>query len=144
MRARRNIPVILELGSGETALGPAIRPVVVAEESVFLFKTKPRRLVLVELHHLGTLVTVVELIRSAIGVPAFREDEDVRCTGERIREDGDRLQIDVGALGGGLGGRGPIKVPCRERIGGVLLRFESLQASGVLVDGSMSLGRAAS
>lgn len=126
--ARPNTTVVLELGGGEAALGPAVRPVIVADEGVLLLEAEPRLRLLVEFHRLGTLVAVVKLIGRTVGVPAFREDEDVRRAGEGVGEDGDRLQVDIRVAVRRLARRGTVKVPCREGVGGVLLFREGLQA----------------
>jgi hypothetical protein len=120
-----NTTVVLELRSGETTLGPAIGPVVLAEESVFLLKTEPWNPLLVRLHDLGAFVTVVELVGSAIMVPAFREDEDVGSAEERVGEDGYGLQVDIGVVTGSLAGGGAIEVPGGEIRRSVLLSRKS-------------------
>ena len=60
-----------------TVLRPAVGAIVQIEEGVFLLKTEPRLVLGVKLHELGALVTVVVLVRGAISIPAFGEDEDV-------------------------------------------------------------------
>jgi len=117
----------LELRSRETALGPAIGPVIITEESVLLFQTEPGFPVLVGLHELGAFVAVVVLIGRAIVVPALSEDKDVGRAKEGIGEDGDRLQVDIGVFTRGLTGRGTVEVPGGEVRGGVFLSRERLQ-----------------
>lgn len=110
--------------SREAASGPAERPVVVVQESVFLLQTEPRLVVGVGLHHLGALMAEVELVGRAIGAPALGQDDDVGGAAEGIRVDGARAQVDVRVLAGRLVGRGAIEVPDREVLGSVLLLGE--------------------
>lgn len=58
------------------------------------------------LHQLGGLVTVVELVRCAIGHPALGEDENVvaALSAERIGVDGNGLQVNVAVVARGLAG----------------------------------------
>ena len=93
--ASTDTAVVGTLGSGETVLGPAIGPVVEVEESVLLLETKPGDLIGMGLHQLGGLISVVELVGGAIGVPALRENENVGGTTERVGEDGYRLWREI-------------------------------------------------
>lgn len=43
-------------------------------------RTKPRLVLGMCLENLGRLISVIELIRRAIGVPAFRQDQNVLAT----------------------------------------------------------------
>ena len=96
--ASTDTAVVWPLGSGEAVCGPAIRPVVEVEKGVLLFETEPRNVIGVGLHELGALMSVVELVGGAIGVPALSEDEDVGGTAERIIEDSHGLQVDIRVL----------------------------------------------
>lgn len=66
-----------DVRSRVAANGPAVRPVILAEESVLLLETEPGLTLGVGLHDLGALMTVVVLVGSAVGVPALGEDDDV-------------------------------------------------------------------
>jgi hypothetical protein len=118
--------VVGALGSRETTRGPAVRPIVGVEEGVLLLKTEPGLAVSVQLHDLLALMAVVELVGGAVGVPALGEDDDIGGTAERIGEDGDGPQVDVGVVTGGLAGGRAVKVPDGELIRGVGLVLESL------------------
>lgn len=59
---RADTTVVRTLGTGETVLGPAIRPTIGAEKSVFLLETEPEILLGVGLEEAGSLVAVVELV----------------------------------------------------------------------------------
>lgn len=85
---------------------PAKWPVAKVEESVLLLETEPGLVGGVLLHQLGGFMSVVELVRCAIGHPAFGKDENVGTTlgAERVGVDSDRLQIDVGVVTRGLAG----------------------------------------
>lgn len=72
--AGANTAVVRTLRSRETILRPAIGPVLHVEESVLLLKTKPGLVLGVSLHQLGALMTVVELVGGAIGIPALGEN----------------------------------------------------------------------
>lgn len=100
------------LGRVELAY-PAEGPVVDVEQSVLLLQAKPRLLGSVLLHQLGALVTVVELVRCAIGHPALGQDEDVVAArgAEGVGVDCDRLQVDITVVARGLAGRGAVEVP---------------------------------
>jgi hypothetical protein len=69
--------VVWALGTGETALGPAIWPPIWREEGVLLLEAEPQLMLLVGLHQAGCLVTVVELVGAPIWIPGFTENEDV-------------------------------------------------------------------
>lgn len=85
----------MELRRGETALGPAIGPVILAEEGVFLLETEPGFPLLVSLHDLRALMTVVVLVGGAITVPAIGENEDVGGSEERVGVDCYGLKVDI-------------------------------------------------
>ena len=93
--AGTNTAIIRSLSTGETTLGPAIRPTIGSQQSVFLFQTKPEVLVGVRLHQACGLMAVVELVGRAVRVPGFTEDEDVVTLAERVREDGAGAEVDV-------------------------------------------------
>jgi hypothetical protein len=118
--------VVGALGTRETALGPAIGCTELVEKGVLLLETEPGLLALVGLHELVALMSVVVLVRGAVRVPAFAEDEDVVTATERIGKDGDRAEVDIGVVAGGLGGRRTVEVPLREILNGVDLFAQSL------------------
>lgn len=66
-----------DVRSRVAANGPAIGPVILAEESVLLLETEPGLALGVGLHDLGALMAEVVLVGSAVGVPALGEDDDV-------------------------------------------------------------------
>jgi hypothetical protein len=78
-------------------------------------------------HQLGSLVAVVVLVGRAISVPALGEHQDVLAQAERVGEDGDRLQVDVRVVAGGLVGRRAVKVPNRKIIRLVVLLGQGLR-----------------
>lgn len=92
---------------------PAEWPAVQVEKGVLLLETEPGLLGGVLLHQLSSLVSVVELVRCAIGHPALRQDEDVVAAQgtERVGVDGYGLQVDIAVVARGLAGRGTVKVP---------------------------------
>lgn len=110
--------VIGTLGTGEPALGPAIGRTELVEQGVFLLKTEPGDFLLVCLHELVALMAVVVLVGGTIGIPALAKDEDVVSTTERIGEDGDRAEVDIGVLARGLAGGGTVEVPLGELLNG--------------------------
>lgn len=61
-------------------------------------------------------MTVVELVRRAIGHPALGKDENVFTTlgAERIGVDCNGFQVDVAVLTGSLAGGGAVEVPLLE------------------------------
>lgn len=103
--------VIWALWTWETASGPAVWLVEHVEEGVFLLETEPWLVRLVSLHELGGLVAVVELVWGSIWIPALGDDQDVWCTTEWIWVEGDRSEVDIGVVAGGLSGGGTVKVP---------------------------------
>jgi hypothetical protein len=58
----------------------------------------------VDLHQAVGLVTVVELVGGSIRIPGLAENENVITTAERIREDSNRAEVDIGVVTGGLAG----------------------------------------
>lgn len=68
------------------------------------------------LHDLVGVVAVVGRVGRAVVVVRLAEDEDVVALAERVLEDGDRAQVDVRVVAGGLAGRRAVKVPlCARR-----------------------------
>ena len=63
------------------------------------------------LHQLGALMAMVVLVGSAIGIPGLGQDQNVGRSSERVGEDGDGLQVDIGVLTRSLVGGGTVKVP---------------------------------
>lgn len=108
--------VVRALGTGETALGPAVGPAVGVEESVLLLETEPEVLVGMSLHQTGSLVTVVELVGRAIRVPGLAEDEDVVTLAEGVREDSNRANVDIRVVTRSLASGRAVKVPLRKLI----------------------------
>ena len=106
--------VVGTLGTGEAALGPAVRSAICVEEGIFLLQTEPRDILLREVHNLGGVVAVVGLVRGAIVVVALCEDEDVIATAEGVLEDGGGTEVDVGVVARGLVGGRAVKVPDAE------------------------------
>jgi len=90
--------VVWTLWSWETADGPAVRSAEGIEESILLFKTEPRIVLLVFLHQLGAFGAVVELVRCAVRVVAFGENEDVVSTPEGVGVHGNGLKVDIGIV----------------------------------------------
>lgn len=83
----------------------------------------------ISLHHLVALITEVELVGSAVGVPALSQDDDIGRAAEGVGEDGAGTQVDVRVLAGGLIGGGAVKVPDGEIFRLVLLLIEGLSRS---------------
>jgi len=124
--------VVLSLGSREAAGGPAIGATIVTKESVLLLETEPGLLVGKGVHDLYAVVSIVELVGGAIGVPALGEDDDVGGATEGIGEDGARAEVDIRVLTRSLVGRRTIEVPDGEFLGLVLfLRESSGLGSGI-------------
>jgi hypothetical protein len=94
--------VVWALRTWEAIKGPAIRPVGHIKECVFLLKTEPGLVILVCLHELGSLVTVVELVRGSIRIPAFTHNQNIWSATKRVRENSDRAEIDIGVVAWGL------------------------------------------
>lgn len=108
--------VVRALGTGEAALGPAVWPAVRTQQRVFLLETEPEVLGGVSVHQLVGLVAVVELVGGAIGVPGLAQDQDVLAGAEGVGVDGDRADVDVGVVAGGLAGGRAVKVPLGELV----------------------------
>jgi hypothetical protein len=117
--------IVWTLRTQETIDWPAIRPVRHIKKCVFLLKTEPWLMLLVCLHKLGSLVTVVELVRGSIGIPAFGHDQNIWGAAKRIRENRDRSKIDVRVVAWSLSSGGTIEVPFWEVLHGV--RFAVLR-----------------
>lgn len=97
----------------EWSAHPAERTVRNVQQGVLLLEAEPRLLAGVLLHQLGGLVSVVELVRCAVGHPALGKDEDVVATlgAEGVWVDGDGLDVDIAVVAGGLSGGGAVEVP---------------------------------
>ena len=106
--------IVWPLRSRKASFWPTIGPTIETKQGVFLLKTEPRLLRCVCLHQPRGLMTVVELIGSAIMIPGFAENEDVLPTSERIGIDGNRAKIDIRVVTRGLTARGSIKIPFRK------------------------------
>ena len=126
--ASSDTAVVRTLSTGEPALGPSVRPAVSAEEGVFLFQTEPELFLGVDLHQAVGLMTVVELVGGSIRIPGLAENETVIAKAERVREDSNRAEVDIGVVTGGLAGGRTVKVPFRELIDGFNRLGESLNA----------------
>jgi hypothetical protein len=109
--------VVRTLGRREAVLGPAVWVVIHIEEGVLLLQTEPWLVLGVGLHELGTLVAVVVLVRGAIGHPRLGENENVGYAAHRIGEDGNRPQVDIRVVAGGLVRRGTIEIPDGQILG---------------------------
>lgn len=103
--AGSNTAVVRALRSRETTSGPAVRALVVAKQGVLLLETEPRLPLGVEVHDLLAFMSEVELVGRTIGIPALREDKDVGRAAERVREDRDGSQVNIGVVAGSLAGR---------------------------------------
>jgi len=103
--AGSNTAVVRALGSRETTSGPAERALVVAKQGVLLLETEPGLPLGVEVHDLLALMSEVELVGRTIGIPALREDKDVGRAAERVREDRNGSQVNIGVVAGSLAGR---------------------------------------
>jgi hypothetical protein len=93
--ASTDTTVVWALGSWEASLGPAVRPIVKPEEGVFLLKTEPRLLCGIGLHQSLGIMTVIELVGSAIVVPALAKNEDIVAATEGIGVDGYGTEVDI-------------------------------------------------
>lgn len=124
--ASTDTTVVWALRTGETTLGPSVRITKLIEESILLFKTEPRNLALMGLHEFSTLVAVVELVGGTVRIPALSQNEDVVTTTERVREHGDRTEVDIGVFTWSLSGGRSVKVPFGKVLNGEGLLLESL------------------
>lgn len=82
----------------ETTLGPSVGRSIDVEESVLLFETEPRDMLLYEIHVLLGEVTVICSVGRAIVVVALCEDENVVTAAEGISEDGSGAKIYIGIV----------------------------------------------
>jgi hypothetical protein len=71
-------------------------------------------------------MTEVELVGGSIRIPGLAENENVIATAERVGEDGNRAEVDIGVVTGGLAGGRTVKVPFREFIDRFNRLLESL------------------
>ena len=122
-----NTTVVWSLSSRETALGPTIWPAIGAEESIFLLQPKPEMMLLVGIHQPRGLVSVVELVGASIRVPSLAHDKNVGFKANRIGENGNWSNVDIGVVSGGLSGGRTIKVPFRKLIDAFDGFFEGLE-----------------
>lgn len=109
--ASANTTVVRALGTGEAAAGPAVRPAISTQKGVLLLQTEPELLLGICLHQPRSFVAMVVLVRSAIGIPGFAENEDVVTAAERVGKDGNRAQIDIGVVTRSLASRRAVEVP---------------------------------
>ncbi len=70
----------------------------------------------VSIHLSSGVVTVVEFIRAAIGIPGLGKDKDILSATERIWVHGNRADVDIGVVTRRLTGRGAVEVPFRELV----------------------------
>lgn len=102
--ASTDTAVVWALGSGVASLGPAVWPAIRAKDRIFLFQTKPRLMLGIGLHQAFAFVSVVELVGGSIRIPGLGHDQDVVASTERIREDGDGANVDIGIVAWRLAG----------------------------------------
>jgi len=79
-------------------------------------------------------MTEVELVGCSIRIPGLAENEDVIATAERISEDSNRAEVDIGVVTGSLAGGRTVKVPFRELIDGFNGLGESLGLAAAVTD----------
>ena len=96
--------IVRALGSWKTHLGPAIWPAVRAKYGILLLQPKPWLVLGIGLHQPHALMTIVELVGGSVRVPGLRHHKDVVATSERIGEDGNRADIDIGIVARSLTG----------------------------------------
>lgn len=87
--------VVWPLRGWEAILRPAIRPIVRAEEGVFLLETEPGLMLGIGFHKPSSFMTVVEFVGASIVIPRLAHDEDVVATTERIGVDGNGAKVDI-------------------------------------------------
>jgi hypothetical protein len=98
--------VVGALGSGESVLGPSIRPALSIEECVFLLETEPELVRRMCLHQDSGVVTEVVCVGLAIRAPGLTHDEDVvTANAEGVRVEGDGVEVNIRVVAGGLAGR---------------------------------------
>jgi hypothetical protein len=114
MTIRTNTAIVRPLGSGETALGPAVGSPVNVKERILLLETKPRVVVLGKVHNLLGVMTEVGAVGRAVIVIRLGKDEDVLAAAEGVLENGCGAQVDVRIVAWGLVGRRAVKVPDAE------------------------------
>lgn len=90
--------VVGTLRTGETALGPAVRPAVGAQKSVFLLQAKPNFVLGVGLHQSRSLMSEVELVGGSIGIPGLAHDQDILTQTDGIGVHGNGSDVDVGVV----------------------------------------------
>ena len=109
--ASTNTTVVWALGTGETVDRPAIRSIGHIEKSVLLLETEPWLVLLVGLHELSSLMAVVELVWSSIGVPALSNNQDVWVTTEGVGEDSNGSEVNIRVVAWCLASRATVEVP---------------------------------
>jgi hypothetical protein len=121
--------VVRTLGARETTLGPSVRPAIGVQEGIFLLNSEPELVSGMGLHQLGGFMAEVEFVGSSVRAPGLAQDEDVVSLAERIWEDGDGANVDIGVLPRGLAGRGAVEVPFGKLVHGGDRLGESLEAA---------------
>lgn len=94
--------VVGTLGSGETVLGPAVRPAELVEKSVLLLETEPELVLLVLLEDDGSIVTVVVRVGATIRHVGLAHDENVVAETEGVGVVRNGAQVDIGVVAGRL------------------------------------------
>jgi hypothetical protein len=112
--ARTDTTIVRTLGAGETSNWPTIRSVRHIKEGILLLQTEPGFVLLVSLHELVGLIAVVELVGRSVGIPAFTDHQDIWSLAERIGEDRDGSEVDIGVVAGCLAGGATVEVPLGE------------------------------
>lgn len=76
--------IVWSLRSWETASWPAVRSTLLIHEGILLLDSEPSLVNGVLFRQLCSLMSVIELVRSAIVLPAFCHDDDVVAASERV------------------------------------------------------------
>lgn len=103
--------IVRTLRTWEPALGPAVRPTIRAQQSVFLLKTEPEVMFGVRVHQSRGLMAVVELVWASIRIPGLAKNEDVVAAAEGVWIHGDGSDVDIRIITWGLASRRAIEVP---------------------------------
>jgi len=117
--------VVRALGSGETVLGPAVRPALSIQQGVLLLETEPVPLAGELLHEGSSIVAVVVGVGLPVRHPGLAHDEDVVAEAERVRVDRDGAEVDIGVVARCLASGRPVEVPLWEVFDG---RWDFLQS----------------
>lgn len=112
--ASSDTTVVWALRSREAVLGPAVWPASDVKKGVLLLKTEPDVVVLVLVQNNGGIVTVVVLVRLAVGAIGLAHDQNVVAQSEGIRVKGNRPEVDIRVVAGGLAGRRAVEIPFRQ------------------------------